>query len=74
MFLMGVSALPEICQGLLSGGLGENTPAALVSLGTTAMQKEVFGTLKTLPEKVKTEGAKLRQWLWQGRCAPVWRS
>lgn len=58
VFLMGVSALPEICQGLLSGGLGENTPAALVSLGTTAMQKEVFGTLKTLPEKVKTEGAK----------------
>ncbi len=58
VFLMGVSALPEICQGLLFGGMAEDTPAALVSLGTTAMQKEILGTLKTLPEKVKKEGVK----------------
>lgn len=58
VFLMGVSALPEICHGLLSGGMKEDTPAAAVSLGTTAMQKEVLGTLKTLPERVKREGVK----------------
>lgn len=53
VFLMGVSALEEICQGLILGGMGEDTPAAAVSLGATAMQKEAAGTLKTLPKIVK---------------------
>lgn len=58
VFLMGLCALPEICRGLLLAGMEEDTPAAAVSLGTTAMEKEVLGTLKTLPGKVKQEGLK----------------
>ncbi|MCM1257641.1 MAG: uroporphyrinogen-III C-methyltransferase [Roseburia sp.] len=58
VFLMGVSALEEICQGLISGGMPGDTPAAAVSRGTTAAQKEMVGTLKTLPGKVKSSGLK----------------
>lgn len=56
VFLMGLSALDEICQGLILGGMAEDTPAAAVSQGTTAMQRQVKGTLKTLPRKVKEGG------------------
>ena len=34
VFLMGVKALGEICQGLLDGGMSPNMPAAVVEKGT----------------------------------------
>ena len=35
VFLMGVSALPTICAGLLDAGMAPDTPAAVVERGTT---------------------------------------
>ena len=53
VFLMGVSALTDICQGLCTGGKAKETPAALLSRGTTAKQKRIVSTLEKLPEEVK---------------------
>lgn len=53
VFLMGVSALADICQGLCTGGKAKETPAALLSRGTTAKQKRIVSTLEKLPEEVK---------------------
>ncbi len=36
VFLMGLTALPEICQGLLEAGTPPETPAAVLEKGTTA--------------------------------------
>lgn len=48
IFLMGLSAAEEICQGLISAGMDENRPAALLQEGTTAGQKKVVSTLASL--------------------------
>ena len=53
VFLMGVSALTDICQGLCAGGKAKETPAALLSRGTTAKQRRIVSTLEKLPEEVK---------------------
>ena len=50
VFLMGISALPDICQGLLSAGMTPETPAAVLERGTTASQKRVVGTVGTLAD------------------------
>ena len=49
VFLMGLTALPEICQGLLAAGMSPETPAAVLEQGTTAFQRSVVGNLETLP-------------------------
>ncbi len=41
VFLMGVSALPRICAGLLDAGMDPNTPAAMVERGTQPGQRKV---------------------------------
>ncbi len=46
---MGVSALAEICAGLVSRGLALSTPCALVEKATLPGQRIVEGTLATLP-------------------------
>lgn len=51
VFLMGVTALPQITAGLLEAGMDPQTPAAMVENGTTAMQRRLDATLATLPEK-----------------------
>ncbi len=53
VFLMGLHHLEEIAQGLLSGGRAAETPAAVVSRGTTPRQKTVKGTLVDIAEKVR---------------------
>lgn len=55
VFLMGVSALEEICKGLLDSGMEPNTPAAVVEKGTTSFQRSIPATLVTLPEIARTE-------------------
>ncbi|MBU0519064.1 uroporphyrinogen-III synthase, partial [bacterium] len=47
---MGVKQLPNVVKRLLDGGMRPETPAALIERGTTAVQRQVTGTLKTLPE------------------------
>ncbi len=51
IFLMGVSALKEICQGLLSAGISPQMPGAVLERGTTAYQRRVVGTVSDLYEK-----------------------
>ncbi|MCI9575395.1 MAG: uroporphyrinogen-III C-methyltransferase [Clostridiales bacterium] len=53
VFLMGVHALPEICQGLLQAGMAPHTPASLLEHGTLASQRAVHSTLERLPADAK---------------------
>lgn len=53
VFLMGVSALGQICSGLLEAGMPGDTPAAIVERGTLPVQKKVVATLATLEEAAK---------------------
>lgn len=46
---MGVSALAEICAGLVARGLALSTPCVLVEKATLPEQRIVEGTLATLP-------------------------
>jgi len=50
---MGVSALDNICKGLVQAGKAADTPAAILEQGTTAHQRRIVADLKTLPEKAK---------------------
>lgn len=58
VFLMGVSALPDICSGFLKAGMLKNTPAAILERGTTAKQRRVSGTIQTLPALAKEANIK----------------
>lgn len=51
VFLMGCSALSELCQGLLAAGMAPDMPAALLIQGTTARQKRIVATVATLTEE-----------------------
>ena len=53
VFLMGLHHLEEITQGLLAGGKKSETPAAVISKGTTPQQKTVRASLGDLTEKVR---------------------
>ena len=53
VFLMGVSALPELCRGLLDAGMDPETPAAVIHRGATAEQDKVISTLTKLPEDAR---------------------
>jgi uroporphyrin-III C-methyltransferase len=47
---MGLTRLAEIADGLLSHGRGPDTPAAVISGGTTPEQEVVVSTLATIAE------------------------
>nr|MCR5335840.1 uroporphyrinogen-III C-methyltransferase [Synergistes sp.] len=48
VFLMGASAVREICSELIRSGMAEETPAAAVENASTAAQRLLSGTLGTL--------------------------
>ena len=56
VFLMGVSAMPAIVEGLLAAGMDGDTPAAMVESGTTPAQRRCDATLRTLPEQAAEMG------------------
>ena len=56
VFLMGIAALADICQGLLDAGMDPDMPAAVLQKGTTADQKRVVATVSTLKEEVERQG------------------
>ena len=56
VFLMGVTALEDICQGLLKAGMEPDMPAAILQKGTTAGQRRIVATVETFPEQVKRQG------------------
>ena len=53
VFLMGVSSLQKICQGLLEAGMEPSMPAAVVESGTLPSQRKVVSTLEKLPEAAR---------------------
>ena len=58
VFLMSVSSLPKICQGLLDAGMEPEMPAAVVERGTLPQQRKVVSTLEHLAQDV--ERAKIK--------------
>lgn len=55
IFLMGLRNLSEIAGRLIENGMGENTPAAVISKGATPEQRAVKGCLGDIAEKVERE-------------------
>ncbi len=53
IFLMGLHRLEEITEGLLNNGKNPETPAAVISHGTTPKQKTLRCSLVHLVEKVR---------------------
>ncbi len=51
VFYMGLSALGDICEGLLKAGMDPDMPAAVLERGTTAAQRKVVSTLSGLKEE-----------------------
>ncbi|MCK4467108.1 MAG: uroporphyrinogen-III C-methyltransferase [Desulfobacterales bacterium] len=58
VFLMGVKNLPNITSQLISHGMRNDTPVALVQWGTTPRQFTVTGTLDNIVERMKSAGLK----------------
>lgn len=56
VFLMGVTALPEIVRGLLEAGMDGETPSAVVERGTLPHQRKVLAPLGRLEEAAREAG------------------
>jgi uroporphyrinogen III methyltransferase/synthase len=53
---MGVSALGDICKGLMEHGMEPEMPAAILQKGTTAAQKRIVATVGTLEAETIRQG------------------
>lgn len=53
IFLMGVSAIEEICNGLINAGIDRDMPACVLENGTMAKQRKVLSTVSQLAKKAK---------------------
>ena len=53
VFLMGLTAIKELMDGLLEAGMDKDTPAATIEKGTTSFQRKIVGTVSTIAERVK---------------------
>lgn len=53
VYLMSLNNLNTITSGLISHGKSPETPAAVISCGTTACQKTVISTLESIAENTK---------------------
>ncbi|MCK4842152.1 MAG: uroporphyrinogen-III C-methyltransferase [Methylococcales bacterium] len=58
VFYMGLSGIEKICQSLIENGCSEDYPIAIIQQGTTANQRVITGTLKSLPKSIVNEGIK----------------
>lgn len=56
VFLMGVSSLGQICQGLLQAKMSPDMPVAVIEKGTTPQQRRLSSTLSTLETDATTQG------------------
>lgn len=56
VFLMGVTALPDLMEGLMRAGMDPMRPAAVLERGTTARQRKIAGTVGTLAKQAKESG------------------
>ncbi len=58
LFLMGLSSLNIICEGLINAGMDKNMPVCILEKGTTSKQRNIQGTLNNICEKCIEEEAK----------------
>lgn len=56
IFLMGITALKDICDNLIQAGMDKDMPAAVLQEGTTANQRRVVATVETLFDRATKEG------------------
>lgn len=56
VFLMSVSSMEYILNGLQEAGMDADVPAAVIERGTTAEQKQVTATVGTLKARAEEEG------------------
>ncbi len=52
IFLMGLAHVREISKGLITAGRKSDTPAAVISKGTTVNQRKCVGTLMDIADRV----------------------
>jgi uroporphyrin-III C-methyltransferase/precorrin-2 dehydrogenase/sirohydrochlorin ferrochelatase len=52
---MGLIGLPTICEKLISHGVSEKMPIAIVEKGTRPDQRVLVGTLSTMPDIIQSE-------------------
>ena len=55
VFLMGVSALSDICHGLMDAGMDPDMPSAIIEKGTTPAQRTITAPLSLLPQTAKEQ-------------------
>ncbi len=55
VFLMGISALENICEGLIDAGIDRQMPAAVIEQGTTSRQRKVIASVETIAAQAREE-------------------
>lgn len=68
VFYMGLHRLPAIVHELLSHGKPADTPACVISRGTTPLQRTVTGTLHDLESRVNAAGLQAPSLIIVGHC------
>jgi len=58
VFLMGVAAIGDICEGCISAGMDKDMPAAIVENATMNSQRKFLGTIAALPEIARANNVK----------------
>jgi uroporphyrinogen III methyltransferase/synthase len=58
VFLMGVAAINDICEGCADAGMDKDMPAAIVENAAANSQRKFLGTLATLPEIARANDVK----------------
>ena len=74
VFLMGLTALPEICQGLLEAGLPPETPAAVLEKAPRRSSGPWWRIWRPYPAGRRRPGCRPLPSLWWVACAPAGRS
>ena len=52
---MGLKSLPQVAEQLCRNGMNPDTPAAMISAGTTPAQKTVVATIAELPARTEEQ-------------------
>lgn len=68
VFYMGLHRLPAIAEALIAAGMDGDTPAAVISRGSTPQQQTIAASLATLPERVRDAGISAPSLIVVGRC------
>ena len=56
VFLMGLSALEQVTDGLLTAGIAPDMPAAVIENGARGTQRKVVATIAGLADRVRAAG------------------